>query len=52
MAKKLTRLDKINEIYKIAVDTNLNKTTLVFLLATMSDRGVTKFLAELKEKTK
>lgn len=47
---KITRFDKVAEIYKISVDKNLNRTTLMFLLATMSDKGVTKFLTELKQK--
>jgi hypothetical protein len=46
---KITRFDKVTEIYKIAVDKNLNKSTLVFLLARMSDKGVTKFLTKLKQ---
>ena len=48
--KKLTRIDKITEIYKIATAKNLNISTVVFVLASMTDKALTKFYNELKEK--
>ena len=33
----------ISEIYKHAEVINANKTTLVFLIATLTDKGLTKF---------
>jgi hypothetical protein len=41
----------LQEIYKHAEVLKVNKTTLVFLLATMTDKGLTKFHKEFMEKT-
>ena len=44
----------LTEIYKHAEKLNANKTTLVFLIATMTDKALTKFHREFlaKEPTK
>lgn len=47
---RLNRHQKLKEIMDIATEKNLNKTTLIFLIATMSDKGLTKFHKEIKEK--
>ena len=47
---RVTRFDKIKEVYQITEQQNFNKSTMVLLLATMTDKGLTKFLKELKEK--
>lgn len=39
----------IAEIYKLAEILNYNKTTLVFLIATMTDKALTKFHKEFME---
>ena len=44
------RIDKVQEIYKIAKDKNLNVSTLAFLLALYNDREFLKFYKEFKEK--
>lgn len=50
MAKRITRFDKVADISKIAKEHKLDITTLTFLMATMTDKGLTKFHKELKEK--
>jgi hypothetical protein len=47
---RLTRLNKIKDIMDIAEIKQLNKMTLYCLIATMSDKGLTKFHKEIKEK--
>jgi hypothetical protein len=39
----MRRCNLVNEIYKHAEVINANKTTLVFLIATMTDKALTKF---------
>ena len=46
----MTRQEKVQEIYKIAKKNGTNLSTLTFLMAMTSDKGVTKFLKEFKEK--
>lgn len=46
----LNRHQKFKEIMEIAKVKNLNQTTLVFLIATLTDKGLTKFHREMKEK--
>lgn len=40
----------LQDIYKHAEVLNANKTTLVFLIATMTDKALTKFHKEFMEK--
>ena len=40
----------VSEIYKKVEDKGWNKATIVFLLATMNDKGLTKFHKECMEK--
>lgn len=40
----------VTEIYKHAELLNSNKTTIIFLLATMTDKALTKFHKEFLEK--
>ena len=47
---RITRLHKIKDIMDIAEAKDLNKMTLYCLIATMSDKGLTKFHKEIKEK--
>lgn len=42
----MTRQDKVQAIYKVAKKRKSNLTTLTFLLAMTSDKGVTKFYNE------
>lgn len=44
------RIDKVQEIYKIAEDKGLNIYTIAFLLALYDDREFLKFYKEFKEK--
>lgn len=44
------RHQKIKELMDIATEKNLNKTTLFFLIATLTDKGLTKFHREMIEK--
>ena len=46
----MTRQEKVTEIYKIGKKNKLNVTTLVFLVAMTSDKGVTKLLNDLNKK--
>ena len=48
--KTMRRHKLISEIYKHAEVINANKTTLVFLIATMTDKALTKFHKEFMEK--
>lgn len=48
--KPMRRHKLISEIYKHAEVINANKTTLVFLIATMTDKALTKFHKEFMEK--
>jgi len=41
----------VSEIWKHAEKLNANKTTLVFLLSTMTDKALTKFHKEFMEKS-
>lgn len=41
----------LSQIYKHAEIINVNKATLVFLIATMTDKALTKFHKEFMEKT-
>lgn len=42
----MTRHEKLKEIYKKAKELDINMSTLVFLLATKTDKGLTKFYNE------
>lgn len=46
MANKINRHTKVQDIFKHAEVLNSNRSTLVFLLATMNDKELTKFHKE------
>jgi tryptophan synthase alpha subunit len=46
----MTRIEKVREIIEIAKERELNITTILGYLAVISDKGVTKFHKEIKEK--
>lgn len=46
----MRRLKLVQEIYKHAEKIKANKTTLVFLIATMTDKALTNFHKEFMEK--
>ena len=48
--KKIERIDKVQEILKIAKEKDLNIFTLAFLMANYTDRELNKFYKEVKEK--
>lgn len=48
--KIMRKLKLITEIYKHTEIINVNKTTLVFLLASMTDKALTKFHKEFMVK--
>lgn len=48
----MDRYKKVDDIFKKAIELGSNKTTIVFLLATMNDKALTKFHKEFMEKTK
>ena len=50
MEKKKNRFEKVGDIFKITKEQNLNASTMVFLLATMTDKALTKFHKELTDK--
>ncbi len=46
----MVRSDKTKIIYDIVNDNNLNMTTMMYLLALTTDKGLTKLVKELQEK--
>jgi len=48
--KIMVRSDKTKIIYDIVNDNNLNMTTMMYLLALTTDKGLTKLVKELQEK--
>lgn len=46
----MNRHKKIQIIFTIAEELNLNKSTLVFLLAVMNDKALTKFLNDFEDR--
>ena len=46
----MNRQTKVNIIFKIAKENNLNIGTVTFLLAVTTDKGLTKLVKEFQEK--